>query len=276
MEQKVRILTADLSMVSALKSLWKQCFADTDAYVSLFFDHRFSADQTLTAWIGDTLVGAVYLLPAEMNGNPLWYGYAVGTLPEYRGQGISRKLHEMIFHKAEQSNALYAVHPQTRELVAFYKRLGLQEGFFYKRVTLIVKPEENPELKFIPLSPNTYTELRDTAFAGPEFVQWKETAVSYAMEENIFCGGFCHALTDGIDIWALFGEVREEFLFLRETTMPDSVICQVAPLLAKVFGRTKIVLHLPVSSCLEGTIEMSGMVCGKNSPKYGYLNLMLD
>ena len=100
MEQKVRIMTANALMIPALRHLWKQCFGDEDAYVSLFFDRRFSPEQTLTAWVDDTLVGAVYLLEAEVDGHPLWYGYAVGTLPEYRGRGISRRLHETIFHMA--------------------------------------------------------------------------------------------------------------------------------------------------------------------------------
>ncbi|MGI6013070.1 MAG: GNAT family N-acetyltransferase [Oscillospiraceae bacterium] len=276
MKQEIKILTADLSMIPSLRHLWKQCFGDTDAYLSLFFNRRFSADRTLTAWMEDTLAGAVYLLEAELEGRPLWYGYAVGTLPEYRGQGISRRLHETVFHMAAQRGALYAVHPQSEDLIAFYENLGLHTGFFYKRVTLTVEPGDNGSLTLTPLSAASYTALRDGAFAGPGFVRWDESAVAYAVEENAFCGGFCRALTDGESVWALFGNVQDDVLFLRETTMPDDVICRAAPLLAKEFGRTTIVLRLPVSSHLEGTIEMSGMIRGENSPECGYLNLMLD
>ena len=276
MEQKVRIMTANALMIPALRHLWKQCFGDEDAYVSLFFDRRFSPEQTLTAWVDDTLVGAVYLLEAEVDGHPLWYGYAVGTLPEYRGRGISRRLHETIFHMAEAQHALYAVHPQSEDLIAFYEKLGLHKGFFHKCVTLHATPADDNIFSLTELSAEAYAALRDAAFAGTGFVHWDKPAVAYAVEENRICGGFCRALTDGTSIWALFGELREDTLFLRETTMPDDVIQRAAPLLAKEFNRTTVTMRLPVSSRLEVMIEMSGMVRGEGSPKMGYLNLMLD
>lgn len=276
MEQEIRIRIADPSMIPALQFLWKQCFADPDAYISLFFARRFVPAQTLTAWVGNTLIGAVYLLEAEVGTRLLWYGYAVGTLPEYRGRGISRRLHETIFDMAAAQQALYAVHPQSADLIAFYKKLGLREGFFYKHVRLAVEPARSDRLRMMPVSPADYARLRDAAFAGPGFVRWNSMAVAYAMEENEFCGGFCRALTDGTAVWVIFGEVQDHQLFLRETTMPDHIIRLAAPLLAKEFNRTEITLRLPVHSRLDGTIEMSGMVRGEGSPEFGYLNLMLD
>lgn len=276
MEQEVQILTAGAEMIPALQTLWKRCFGDTDDYLSLFFGRRFSPERTLTAWVDGTLAGAVYLLEAEMDGRPLWYGYAVGTLPAYRGRGISRRLHETIFRMAKQRQALYAVHPQSEDLIAFYEKLGLQKGFFCKQVTLTAVPARRQKMTITALSPAEYAALRDEAFAEPGFVRWDTAAVAYAVEENAFCGGFCRALTDGTNVWALFGQVREDRLLLRETTMPDDVILSAAPLLAREFHRSTITLHLPPSSHLEGPVVMSGMVHGADSPQCGYLNLMLD
>lgn len=277
MEDRLQIKWADASMIASLRHVWKVCFGDTEDYLDLFFGRRFPSSRALTAWVDDTLAGTVYLLDAEMEGHPFWYGYAVGTLPEFRGMGISRRLHEEIFRMAEEQNARYAVHPQGDHLIAFYEKLGLKQGFFHKVVTLCAKPADVEGLSLTELSAFDYTKLRDAAFDAPDFVRWDEAAVDYAVEENAFCGGFCRALTDGETVWALFGDIRgSNTLFLRETTMPDDVILRAVPLLAKEFDCTSITMRLPADSQLDGTVEMSGMVRGNGAPDCGYLNLMLD
>ena len=276
MKDELQIKWADASMIPALRHVWEVCFGDMEDYLDLFFSRRFPSSRALTAWVGDTLAGTVYLLDAELDGRPFWYGYAVGTLPEFRGMGISRRLHEEIFRMADEQNALYAVHPQGDHLIAFYEKLGLKQGFFYKVVTLCAKPSDVEGLSLTELSASDYAKLRDAAFDAPDFVRWDADAVDYAVEENAFCGGFCRALTDGETVWALFGDVRDDTLFVRETTMPDAVILRAAPLLAKEFDCTRIAMRLPAGSQLDGTVEMSGMVRGAGSPDCGYLNLMLD
>lgn len=276
MNDRLQIKLADVSMIPALRQVWQICFGDADDYLDMFFDRRFPISRALTAWAGDTLAGVVYLLDAELAGRPFWYGYAVGTLPEFRGMGISRRLHEEIFRMAEEQNALYAVHPQGDHLIAFYEKLGLKQGFFHKLVTICAEPADVEGLALTALSASDYAHLRDAAYAAPDFVRWDAAAVDYAVAENDFCGGFCRALTDGERVWALFGDVREDVLFLRETTMPDDVILRAAPLLVKEFGCTAITMRLPVGSQLEGTVEMSGMVRRDGAPDCGYLNLMLD
>ena len=276
MKDELQIKWADASMIARLRHVWEECFWDVQDYLDLFFSRRFPSSRALTAWVGDTLAGTVYLLDAELDGRPFWYGYAVGTLPEFRGMGISRYLHEEIFRMADEQNALYAVHPQGDHLIAFYEKLGLKQGFFHKVVTLCAEPADVEGLSLTELSAFDYTKLRDAAFSAPDFVRWGADAVDYAVEENAFCHGFCRALTDGENVWALFGDVREDTLFLRETTMPDAVILRAAPLLAKEFDCTRITMRLPAGSQLDGTVEMSGMVRGAGSPDCGYLNLMLD
>lgn len=276
MKDRLQIKWADASMIPALRRVWEVCFWDIEAYLDLFFSRRFPGSRALTACVDDTLAGVVYLLDAEMNGRPFWYGYAVGTLPEFRGMGISRRLHEEIFCMADEQNALYAVHPQGDHLIAFYEKLGLKQGFFHKVVTLCAEPADVEGLALTTLPAPAYAHLRDAAFAGLDFVRWDEAAVDYAVEENAFCGGFCRALTDGETVWALFGDVRDDTLFLRETTMDDDVILRAAPLLAKAFDCTRITMRLPARSQLDGTVEMSGMVRGDGAPDCGYLNLMLD
>ena len=81
---------------SELRSLWKTVFGDEDEYISLFFDNYFNEAEVMGAIEGSRLVSMLFLLPMKVKtmerSFDAKYIYAVATLPEYRGRGISTKL----------------------------------------------------------------------------------------------------------------------------------------------------------------------------------------
>ena len=140
--------------IPELKRLWKECFADEDAYIDAFFEAMYEDEYVLMEEENGVLLGASFFLPGkiwldqpESGQKPqtgaktrhgqdadsgAWqqirYVYALAVWPQYRGQGIAAKLlraaHE-IYH------APLLAEPAEESLVGgFYRPLGFQENFY--------------------------------------------------------------------------------------------------------------------------------------------------
>lgn len=103
--------------------LWQQAFGDSEEYIRNFMDASFYRG-CVAAVKDDRVISAVHLT-CPTDDESFIYGYAVATLEEERGKGISGMLHESIFAACREKYATYAVHPATDSLVAFYTRLGM-------------------------------------------------------------------------------------------------------------------------------------------------------
>lgn len=74
--------------IPTLKSMWKKIFDDSDALIEEFFSVLFEERNTLIWKDEDVIIAMLYMIPYRSS----VYLYALGTLPEYRQQGIMSKL----------------------------------------------------------------------------------------------------------------------------------------------------------------------------------------
>lgn len=88
-------------------ALWYEVFAPGEGYFERYFaaDPWYRAGDCLGAWDGGRLVSAVHVCrrPLEWDGETIWCGAIanVGTVPEYRCQGLSRQLLGMAIERME-------------------------------------------------------------------------------------------------------------------------------------------------------------------------------
>ena len=115
--------------IPALRQLWKKAFAESDAFVDLFFSRAYSPDCCRVAVVDDRLAGMLYWFDCATRDCRIAYLYAVATDPEFRGRGVASKLmedtHEHL--KSEGYHAAVLV-PVTADLFPFYARLGYRTG----------------------------------------------------------------------------------------------------------------------------------------------------
>ena len=75
-----------------LRTLWKQAFGDTDAFLDIFFSTAFAFDRCRCVMEDGVVAAALYWFSCQADGQHLAYLYAVATAEEYRGRGICRRL----------------------------------------------------------------------------------------------------------------------------------------------------------------------------------------
>ena len=77
-----------------LRSLWKEAFGDTDAFLDAFFGAAFSPDRCRCIIADDRPIAALYWFDCTWQGKKVAYIYAVATDLQCRGQGLCRALME--------------------------------------------------------------------------------------------------------------------------------------------------------------------------------------
>ena len=96
---------------ASLLKLWQEAFGDDDAFLEAFFSTAYSADRCRCIMLDGEIAAALYWMPCEHLGKKIAYIYGVATHPDYRGQGLCRKLMDM-------------THAHLAELAAYARQLA--------------------------------------------------------------------------------------------------------------------------------------------------------
>ncbi len=275
---------ADAAMLPALRHIWEVCFPDDEAFAALFFARRWSPEHTLVAVLPDgTPVGTLYCLPATLNGRPLWYGYGIGVLPAYRGQGVCERMHAVLNERRQRAGADYLLHPANDRLAAFYARIGLSPVAWLKRLvyragSTELTPAAAAAWKSLPLTAEEYRVRRQQRFGGQGLVDWDEAALQFAMDAHrLYRGNGRIAATDadGGYTAALLGTVEDGQGTITETTADDAHLPALLEAFCRCHGLEQTTVWLPESHP-EGETVAVGMGFPPADGVRPYLNLMLD
>ena len=112
------------------EALWRDIFRDTPAFAAYYFEKRFHPEYSFGAFRKDRLVAMALGRPTEIfvNGKvrSALLVAGVSTLPEYRKQGLMRRLMTRLTEAAKECGfACCYLHPVTETL---YASLGFRNG----------------------------------------------------------------------------------------------------------------------------------------------------
>ncbi|TGY62369.1 GNAT family N-acetyltransferase [Parabacteroides distasonis] len=147
-------------------NLWRTCFRDSEAFISLYFDRVYKDENTMTIEKDGKIVSALQIVPYTMTylGNEISVGYISGacTAPEERGQGLMRELLQKTFEEMERREiAISTLIPADPWLFDYYREQGYTEAFDYSVETYIRPntPVQLPKITVIQPEVPTTDEL---------------------------------------------------------------------------------------------------------------------
>ena len=112
-------------LIPQLRSLWKEAFGDTDAFLDLFFGLAYDPDRCRCIRSQGRVTAALYWLDMYCGDEKNAYIYAVATAGDCRGQGLCRQLMTdtaAVLKEKDYCGALLV--PQDEGLRAMYSRMG--------------------------------------------------------------------------------------------------------------------------------------------------------
>ncbi len=179
--------------------IWHACFTDDQAYIMTYLKYCLPHTKTWVLGVGNgEFVSCLSIIPSYfvLNSKIIrgGYLYAVGTLPEHRGNSYSKLLMESAIKECKKDGLSYLlVKPATESLFDLYKRASF-ENVLYKSTTIIfAKYHESIPYNITSLSPieasDLYT-LRQDSLAETSFL-WPEKILEYAIIEAISRSGSC-------------------------------------------------------------------------------------
>ena len=123
----IEIITPQAEHIHGLRSLWKEAFGDSDAFLDTFFSTAFSPNRCLCMVCDNHVVAALYWFECEYEKQPLAYIYAVATAKSYRGRGLCHQLLNATHSKLKQQCYIGALLvPGSTSLFDFYARAGYE------------------------------------------------------------------------------------------------------------------------------------------------------
>ncbi len=226
----VSVAEADKDTIA---NLWAEVFHDSDAYIRLFLEKRFSPESFLLIREGGKLASMCAFLPAEFRTEtgelvPIRYVYALATEPGHRRHGLARKL--LDFASAHYGVPLVLV-PAETGLEAFYVKLGFERGFKAEEWSVGPNPSL-PKVSFRPTDAKTVMHRHDETFVGGH-VKWDEEAVAFAIENSTLEGGGALETEHG-EIVLHERRPDGDIRIVETTASPERREAVVASLLARV------------------------------------------
>lgn len=117
-----------------VKSLWRLCFNDTEAFIEMYFRLRYNKDVNIAIQSGEEVIAALQMLPYPMTfcGEQVPVSYVSGacTHPDFRSRGVMRELLSQAFATMYRNDVLFsALIPAEPWLFDYYARSGYASVF---------------------------------------------------------------------------------------------------------------------------------------------------
>lgn len=144
------------------KELWNHCFTDGKAFTELYFQKRYTDENTLSLTKGEQMIAMLQLLPYPFQflNKQVDTAYISGacTHPEYRQQGAMRKLlTQSLEHLQKSEIPICTLIPAEEWLFGYYQKSGF-ETIFYNSTYSIDVPKYKHESNVVVTFNHTFNQ----------------------------------------------------------------------------------------------------------------------
>lgn len=188
--------------IPGLRQLWKLAFGDTDAFLDSFFGTAYSPKRCHLLKVDGQVAAALYWFDCQCDDQKIAYIYAVATHPDFRGQGLCRRLMEETHHiLAEQGYDAALLVPQDDGLRKMYAAMGYRNATSVSEFTC----EAGEAIPLSEVDADTYAALRRNSLPKSSVVQEGENLRFLSTYARFYQGDDCLLAVSGSQIPELLG-----------------------------------------------------------------------
>lgn len=287
----------------SIRYLWQTCFGDENIFIDFYFSERMTDQNMLVIHKEGKVVSMASFWEAEYvtNSNiiPIRYIYAVGTVPEYRREGLAGTILESAKDIWPGS---FVLSPAEEKLYHYYKKQGFFPAWTEKQIlpgntmdrlvdsvcdsdcNFDCDFDYNIDCDFEKITPEEYKVLRDAHFELPGYLKWDVAAIRFAMNTFSLFGGKTVAIIPknykaipifekAVIIYYVKENRGKKQLVIVETTLEEKILNAFLPRLMLETGTDNAIYTLPGGMICSTNENMSPEEFNRN--KNAYLNLVL-
>lgn len=182
--------------LSGLRSLWKEAFGDSDAFLDIFWSTAFSPDRCRCITVDGQVAAALYWFDCRFEDRPIAYIYAVATGKAFRKQGLCRKLMDNTRQLLAQLGYSGSILVPEMHLIGMYESMGYQVCSFVREFTC--RRGDHP-IALQEIDAAQYARLRREFLPAGGVVQENENLQFLSAITKLYTGdGFLYA--DGAEL----------------------------------------------------------------------------
>ena len=169
-----------------LVSLWREAFGDSLEFIEGFFCTAFAPSRCRCIMEGDQVVGALYWLEVQYQGQRFAYVYAVAVLEAWRGKGVFRTLMEDTHaHLTLRGYDGVLLYPQAQSLRQMYAKFGYADCTTVSQFTCTAAGEP---VTLHRIDREEYARLRRTYLPADGVIQEEENVAFQEMFAFFYTG----------------------------------------------------------------------------------------
>lgn len=176
--------TTDL--IPQLRTVWKECFGDSDEFLDSFFSAGFSPSRCRYLTVDGQVAAVLYWFDVSCKGKRMAYLYAVATAPVFRGQGLCRRLmkdtHSHLTLRGYHGAMLV---PDGEGLSRMYAGMGYRSCTTIREFACAAGTEPVPIYR---IAPEEYVRLRRTFLPEDGVVQEGENLAFLEKQAEFYTG----------------------------------------------------------------------------------------
>ena len=188
--------------IPGLRQLWKLAFGDTDEFLDSFFSAAYSPERCHLLKVDNRVAAALYWFPCSCSDQKIAYIYAVATHPDFRGQGLCRRLmQETHTILTQQGYDAVLLVPQDAGLRKMYTAMGYRNATSVSEFTC----EAGQPIALTEVDAGTYAALRLSILPPGSVVQEGENLRFLSTYARFYQGEDCLLAVSGSQIPELLG-----------------------------------------------------------------------
>lgn len=181
-----------------ISKIWRACFSDDQDYIDNYLNYCLPHTKTWLLGVEKgKFASCLSIIPSLVSlENKIYNGgylYAVGTLPEYRGNSYSKILINAAIEESRNDGLSYLlVKPASESLYQFYIKASFNLKLSKSTSTFIVSAINRPMQRVVltDISASELFEIRNKSYSGTHYL-WPEEVLNYILIEARSRSGFC-------------------------------------------------------------------------------------
>ncbi|SDI32459.1 GNAT family N-acetyltransferase [Desulfosporosinus hippei] len=289
---------AQTGEIDQLKELWRLCFGDPEDYIDLYFANRYKNEDTCILLKNNDISAMLTMLPVKTVfkdhcSTDTAMLYAIGTHPSYQNKGFATQLMDFSNQYLRANKyGLSILVPAKKELFAYYRRRGYQDGFYIRETflnrtdvdCLPIEKQLNCEIRSA--TPENYNRIRNRQLKGRLYISYLDQDIVYQKKLSQYSGADIYAINlQGIEGCFAVERVSSDVVLIKEFLLPEELLNPAIKRIVQQITAKEYILRTPayLGEQLGGSLRLFGLIKSNNeadvriSPKdLGYLGLAFD